>query len=161
MNKEVVIDKCKAYIQKNLTVFVFYGVLFMFYISLCNFSTAATIIVFFISYSSAMTANRYGRIKLIKCERAGTLNMKRRLIFTHLSLFPIYFIWILTALVAQDLSGAWMAISLPIVLISIMSISILLDLFWERSKRYMFWLCQLGAYAICFFIGFGLAQLVS
>ena len=67
MNKEVVIDKCKAYIQKNLTVFVFYGVLFMFYISLCNFSTAATIIVFFISYSSAMTANRYGRIKLIKC----------------------------------------------------------------------------------------------
>lgn len=159
MNKEDIIDIIKAYLQKNLSVFVFYGVLFIFFISLCGFSTAVAIIVFFVAYASSMTANRYGRLKLRRLERDGGLTFGKRMLFSHLTLFPTYFIWILAAIVSFDSSGAWMAISLPIVIISALQVSLLLDLYWERSKYYVFWLCQLGAYIICFLLGFGMAKL--
>ena len=160
MNKEAIIAKIKEYMQKNLSVFVFYGVLFIFFISLCGFSTAVAIIVFFVAYASSMTANRYGRLSLRRCERNGTLTFKKLLLLSHLTLFPTYFIWILAAFISLDSPGAWMAISLPIVIISALQISLLLDLYWERSKYYVFWLCQLGAYVICFLVGFGSAKLI-
>lgn len=150
----------KTYIQKNLPTFAFYAILFIFFISLCGFSTAVAIIVFFATYASAMTANRYGRLKLRRCGREGTLTFKKRLLFSHLALCPTYFIWILAAIVSFDSSGAWMAISLPIVIISILQTSLLLDLYWARDRRYIFWLCQLVTYVACFLIGYGLAQLV-
>ncbi len=150
----------KNYLQKNLPTFAAYAVLFIFFISLCGFSTAVAIIVFFASYASAMTANRYGRIKLRRCEREGTLTFKKRLLFSHLALFPTYFIWILAAIVSFDSSGAWMAISMPIVIISALQTSLLLDLYWARDKRYIFWICQVVTYVACFFIGHGLAKLV-
>lgn len=103
----------KSYLQKNLPAFVVYAILFIFFISLCGFSTAIAIIVFFTSYSLSMAANRYGRIKLRRCEREGTLTFKKRLLLSHLALFPTYFIWILAAIVSLDSSRAWMAISLP------------------------------------------------
>ena len=159
MKKEDIIDNIKKYLQKNLSVFVFYGVFFIFFISLCGFSTAVGIIVFFVTYSSSMTANRYGWLKLRRGEREGTLTFKKRLHLSHLVLFPTYFIWILAAIVSFDSAGAWMAISLPIVIISALQISLLLDLYWERSKRYIFWICQIVTYVACFLLGFGLAKL--
>ncbi len=86
--------------------------------------------------------------------------MKKRILFSNLALFPTYFIWILAAIVSFDSSGAWMAISLPIVIISALQISLLLDLYWERAKRYIFWLCSVATYVLCFLIGHGLAKLV-
>lgn len=150
----------KTYLQKNLPTFAFYAILFIFFISLCGFSTAVAIIVFFASYAATMTANRYGRLKLRRCEREGTLTLKKRLVLSHLALFPTYFIWILAAFVSLDSSGAWMAISLPIVIISALQISLLLDLYWERANRYIFWICQIVTYLACFFIGQGLAKLI-
>lgn len=150
----------KTYLQKNIPTFAFYAILFIFFISLCGFSTAVAIIVFFASYAGTMTANRYGRIKLRRCEREGTLNFKKRLLFSHLALFPTYFIWILAAIISLDSSGAWMAISLPIIIISILQVSLLLDLYWARSQRYIFWINQIIAYLICFIIGHGFAKLV-
>ena len=150
----------KNYLQKNLPTFAAYALLFIFFISLCGFSTAVAIIVFFASYAGTMTANRYGRIKLRRCEREGTLNFKKLLLFSHLALFPTYFIWILAAFISLDSSGAWMAISLPIVIISALQTSLLLDLYWVRDKRYIFWLWQIVTYVACLFIGRGLAKLV-
>lgn len=150
----------KDYLNKNLPTFAFYAILFIFFLSLCNFSTAVSIIIFFASYSSTMTANRYGRLKLRRLERDGGLTFGKRMLFSHLTLFPTYFIWILAAIVSFDSSGAWMAISLPIVIISALQVSLLLDLYWERSKRYIFWLCQVVTYIACFFIGQGFAKLV-
>ena len=153
-------EKIKLYLQKNLSVFVFYAILFIFFISLCGFSTAVGIIVFFATYASSMTANRYGRIKLRRLERDGGLTFGKRMLFSHLSLCPTYFIWILAAIVSFDSSGAWMAISLPIVAISILQVSLLLDLYWAKNQRYLFWISQLITYVACFFIGHGLAKLV-
>ena len=153
-------EKIKLYLQKNLSVFVFYAILFIFFISLCGFSTAVGIIVFFATYASSMTANRYGRIKLRRLERDGGLTFGKRMLFSHLSLCPTYFIWILAAIVSFDSSGAWMAISLPIVAISILQVSLLLDLYWAKNQRYLFWISQLITYVACFFIGQGLAKLV-
>lgn len=150
----------KEYLNKNLPTFAFYAILFIFFISLCGFSTAVAIIVFFASYAGTMTANRYGRIKLRRSEREGSLTFKKRMLFSHLALFPTYFIWILAAIISFDSSGAWMAISLPIVIISILQTSLLLDLYWARDKRYIFWLCQIVTYVACLFIGQGLAKLV-
>ncbi len=150
----------KDYFNKNLPTFAAYALLFIFFISLCGFSTAVGIIVFFASYAGTMTANRYGRIKLRRCEREGTLTLKKRLLFSHLALFPTYFIWIIAAFISLDSSGAWMAISLPIVIISALQISLLLDLYWEQKKRYIFWLCQIVTYVACFFLGHSLAKLV-
>lgn len=62
-------EKIKLYLQKKLSVFVFYAILFIFFISLCGFTTTVGIIVFFGAYSSSMTANRYGRIKLRRPSR--------------------------------------------------------------------------------------------
>lgn len=150
----------KTYLQKNLPTFAFYAILFIFFISLCGFSTAVGIIVFFATYASSMTANRYGRIKLRRLEREGGLTFGKRMLFSHLALFPTYFIWILAAIVSFDSSGAWMAISLPIIAISILQVSLLLDLYWARNQRYLFWISQLITYVACFFIGQGLAKLV-
>lgn len=153
-------EKIKLYLQKNLSVFVFYAILFIFFISLCGFTTTVGIIVFFGAYSSSMTANRYGRIKLRRLERDGGLTFGKRMLFSHLALCPTYFIWILAAIVSFDSSGAWMAISLPIVAISILQVSLLLDLYWTKNQRYLFWISQIIAYVACFFIGHGLAKLV-
>ena len=153
-------EKFKLYLQKNLSVFVFYAILFIFFISLCGFTTTVGIIVFFGAYSSSMTANRYGRIKLRRLERDGGLTFGKRMLFSHLALCPTYFIWILAAIVSFDSSGAWMAISLPIVAISILQVSLLLDLYWTKNQRYLFWISQIIAYVACFFIGHGLAKLV-
>ena len=150
----------KTYLQKNLPTFAFYAILFIFFISLCGFSTAVGIIVFFGAYSSSMTANRYGRIKLRRLERDGGLTFGKRMLFSHLALCPTYFIWILAAIVSFDSSGAWMAISLPIIAISILQVSLLLDLYWAKNQRYVFWISQIIAYVACFFIGHGLAKLV-
>ena len=150
----------KTYLQKNLPTFAFYAILFIFFISLCGFSTAVGIIVFFATYASSMTANRYGRIKLRRLERDGGLTFGKRMLFSHLALCPTYFIWILAAIVSFDSSGAWMAISLPIVSISILQVSLLLDLYWAKNQRYLFWISQLITYVACFFIGQGLAKLV-
>lgn len=150
----------KTYLQKNLPTFAFYAVLFIFFISLCGFSTAVGIIVFFGAYSSSMTANRYGRIKLRRLERDGGLTFGKRMLFSHLALCPTYFIWILAAIVSFDSSGAWMAISLPIIAISILQVSLLLDLYWAKNQRYLFWISQLITYVACFLIGYGLAKLV-
>jgi hypothetical protein len=153
-------EKFKLYLQKNLSVFVFYAILFIFFISLCGFTTTVGIIVFFGAYSSSMTANRYGRIKLRRLERDGGLTFGKHMLFSHLALCPTYFIWILAAIVSFDSSGAWMAISLPIVAISILQVSLLLDLYWTKNQRYLFWISQIIAYVACFFIGHGLAKLV-
>ena len=153
-------EKIKLYLQKNLSVFVFYAIIFIFFISLCGFTTTVGIIVFFGAYSSSMTANRYGRIKLRRLERDGGLTFGKRMLFSHLALCPTYFIWILAAIVSFDSSGAWMAISLPIVAISILQVSLLLDLYWAKNQRYLFWISQIIAYVACFFIGHGLAKLV-
>lgn len=153
-------EKIKLYLQKNLSVFVFYAILFIFFISLCGFSTAVGIIVFFATYASSMTANRYGRIKLRRLERDGGLTFGKPMLFSHLALCPTYFIWILAAIVSFDSSGAWMAISLPIVAISILQVSLLLDLYWAKNQRYLFWISQIIAYVACFLIGHGLAKLV-
>ena len=150
----------KTYLQKNLPTFAFYAILFIFFISLCGFSTAVGIVVFFGAYSSSMTANRYGRIKLRRLERDGGLTFGKRMLFSHLALCPTYFIWILAAIVSFDSSGAWMAISLPIIAISILQVSLLLDLYWAKNQRYVFWISQIIAYVACFFIGHGLAKLV-
>lgn len=150
----------KDYLNKNLPTFAFYAILFIFFLSLCGFSTATAIIIFFASYASTMTANRYGRLKLRRLEREGALTFRKRLLLSHLVLFPTYFIWILAAIVSFDSSGAWMAISLPIVIISALQVSLLLDLYWERSKRYIFWINQIVTYVACFFIGHGFAKLV-
>ena len=150
----------KTYLQKNLPTFAFYAILFIFFISLCGFSTAVGIIVFFATYASSMTANRYGRIKLRRLERDGGLTFGKRMLFSHLALCPTYFIWILAAIISFDSSGAWMAISLPIVAISILQVSLLLDLYWAKNQRYLFWISQLITYVACFFIGQGLAKLV-
>lgn len=150
----------KTYLQKNLPTFAFYAIIFIFFISLCGFSTAVGIIVFFGAYSSSMTANRYGRIKLRRLEREGGLTFGKRMLLSHLALCPTYFIWILAAIVSFDSSGAWMAISLPIVIISILQTSLLLDLYWARDRRYIFWICQIVTYTACLFIGQGLAKLV-
>ena len=150
----------KTYLQKNLPTFAFYAILFIFFISLCGFTTTVGIIVFFGAYSSSMTANRYGRIKLRRLERDGGLTFGKRMLFSHLALCPTYFIWILAAIISFDSSGAWMAISLPIVSISILQVSLLLDLYWAKNQRYLFWISQLITYVACFFIGQGLAKLV-
>lgn len=150
----------KTYLQKNLPTFAFYAVLFIFFISLCGFTTTVGIIVFFGAYSSSMTANRYGRIKLRRLERDGGLTFGNRMLFSHLALCPTYFIWILAAIVSFDSSGAWMAISLPIVSISILQVSLLLDLYWAKNQRYLFWISQLITYVACFLIGHGIAKLV-
>lgn len=150
----------KTYLQKNLPTFAFYAIIFIFFISLCGFSTAVGIIVFFATYASSMTANRYGRIKLRRLERDGGLTFGKRMLFSHLALCPTYFIWILAAIVSFDSSGAWMAISLPIIAISILQVSLLLDLYWAKNQRYLFWISQLITYVACFFIGQGLAKLV-
>lgn len=150
----------KTYLQKNLPTFAFYAIIFIFFISLCGFSTAVGIIVFFATYASSMTANRYGRIKLRRLERDGGLTFGNRMLFSHLSLCPTYFIWILAAIVSFDSSGAWMAISLPIIAISILQVSLLLDLYWAKNQRYLFWISQLITYVACFLIGHGLAKLV-
>ena len=150
-------EKFKLYLQKNLSVFVFYAILFIFFISLCGFTTTVGIIVFFGAYSSSMTANRYGRIKLRRLERDGGLTFGKRMLFSHLALCPTYFIWFLAAIVSFD---SWMAISLPIVAISILQVSLLLDLYWTKNQRYLFWISQIIAYVACFFIGHGLAKLV-
>ena len=150
----------KTYLQKNLPTFAFYAILFIFFISLCGFSTAVGIIVFFATYASSMTANRYGRIKLRRLERDGGLTFGKRMLFSHLALCPTYFIWILAAIVSFDSSGAWMAISLPIIAISILQVSLLLDLYWAKNQRYLFWISQLITSVACFLIGHGLAKLV-
>ena len=150
----------KTYLQKNLPTFAFYAIIFIFFISLCGFSTAVGIIVFFATYASSMTANRYGRIKLRRLERDGGLTFGKRMLFSHLALCPTYFIWILAAIVSLDSSGAWMAISLPIIAISILQVSLLLDLYWAKNQRYLFWISQLITYIACFLIGHGLAKLV-
>jgi len=140
------------FIKDNLFVTLSYILFYIMFRVFVGGSAALVIIVVFITYSTSMFACEYGMTKIQRYEREESLTSKRLSFYSVLVALPIYFVWLLIAVIPIPQYEVWFITGFPAGFFCFMPLQSLSE-HWTRGRKKWFWVMQLVLYAFCFMAG--------